>query len=119
MQDKTIKCGCGKDFVFRVKDQVFFKKMVDEGKFKGPYTEPRKCQDCRLKRKMERDTKEIQNASPFKSVLDQMKMDNRRGSRNMDDAIDDAVRPRYQIDEDEYRHEKPVDPSSVTPGEDR
>ena len=102
--DKTLKCvGCGREFIFRAIDQDFFKKMVAEGNFKGGYTEPKRCFDCREEKKKGMDKKKIQDASPFKPLLDQFKKSDRQ-----------------MLDEDEYRHEReePSDFSGVT-NEDR
>ena len=46
MDDITLKCveqGCGKDFIFRVKDQLFFQEQG--------FTPPKRCVDCRAKKK--------------------------------------------------------------------
>lgn len=48
MEDKTIKCvDCGEDFAFTVREQEFYKE-------KGFNNEPKRCPDCRKKRKSER-----------------------------------------------------------------
>ncbi len=50
-QDKMLRCnGCGEDFVHDQKAQAFFEKMG--------FTDPKRCQPCRAKRKRERDQKE-------------------------------------------------------------
>ena len=47
-QDKSIQCSdCGATFTFSVEDQEFFQK-------KGFTNEPKRCPDCRQKRKSER-----------------------------------------------------------------
>lgn len=39
-QDKIIKCqGCGREFVFTVNDQKFYKEKN--------FTEPKRCKSCR------------------------------------------------------------------------
>jgi DNA-directed RNA polymerase subunit RPC12/RpoP len=48
MEDKTLKCAdCGVDFVFTVREQEFYAE-------KGFNNEPKRCPDCRRKRKAER-----------------------------------------------------------------
>ena len=52
MQDKTIVCkDCGKEFIFSVRDQEFYKEQ-------GFENEPVRCKECRTKRKAERAAKE-------------------------------------------------------------
>lgn len=49
MQDKTIVCkDCGKEFVFSVRDQEFYKE-------KGFENEPQRCKECRIARKAKRN----------------------------------------------------------------
>ncbi len=49
MEDKTIVCkDCGKEFVFSVREQEFYKE-------KGFTNEPVRCKDCRDKKKAERN----------------------------------------------------------------
>lgn len=49
MQDKTIVCkDCGKEFIFSVRDQEFYKEQ-------GFENEPVRCKECRQKRKAERN----------------------------------------------------------------
>lgn len=49
MQDKTIVCkDCGKEFVFSVRDQEFYKEQ-------GFTNEPVRCKECRNKKKSERN----------------------------------------------------------------
>jgi len=48
MEDRTIVCqDCGKDFVFTVGEQEFYKE-------KGFDNEPKRCKECRDKKKNER-----------------------------------------------------------------
>ena len=48
MEDKTLKCkDCGKDFVFTVGEQEFYKE-------KGFENEPQRCPECRQARKQQR-----------------------------------------------------------------
>jgi hypothetical protein len=48
-QDFDLTCvDCGAKFIFTVSEQVYFQKMVDEGKFEE-YVIPRRCRDCRGK----------------------------------------------------------------------
>lgn len=50
MEDKTLKCqDCGQDFVFTAGEQEFFK-------LKNLPNEPKRCPDCRKKRKAERNS---------------------------------------------------------------
>ncbi|MCG8483452.1 MAG: zinc-ribbon domain-containing protein [Clostridia bacterium] len=45
MEDKTLTCqDCGKEFVFTVGEQEFYKE-------KGFDNEPKRCKDCSYKRK--------------------------------------------------------------------
>lgn len=45
MQDKTIVCkDCGKEFIFSVRDQEFYKE-------KGFDNEPKRCKECRIAKK--------------------------------------------------------------------
>lgn len=47
MEDKKLKCqDCGEEFVFTVKDQLFYAE-------KG-FTPPKRCRLCRLARKSKR-----------------------------------------------------------------
>lgn len=49
MEDKTIVCkDCGKEFVFTVREQEFYKE-------KGFTNEPVRCKECRDKKKAERN----------------------------------------------------------------
>lgn len=48
--DKTIVClDCGKEFVFTAREQEFYAE-------KGFTNEPKRCKECRDKRKAERKT---------------------------------------------------------------
>ncbi len=48
-QDKTIKCvDCGNEFVFTARDQSFYEE-------KGFTNEPKRCKECRNKRKNTKD----------------------------------------------------------------
>ncbi len=47
-KDKTIKCiDCGSEFVFTARDQAFYKEQ-------GFNNEPKRCRECRNKRKAEK-----------------------------------------------------------------
>jgi DNA-directed RNA polymerase subunit RPC12/RpoP len=47
MEDRILVCAdCGDDFVFTVGEQEFFEERG--------FSEPRRCKDCRDKRKVER-----------------------------------------------------------------
>lgn len=49
MEDKTLRCkDCGKEFVFTVREQEFYKE-------KGFDNEPLRCADCRKARKQQRN----------------------------------------------------------------
>ena len=51
MEDKTLVCkDCGKDFVFTVGEQEFYKE-------KGFDNDPVRCPDCRRARKQERNNR--------------------------------------------------------------
>jgi DNA-directed RNA polymerase subunit RPC12/RpoP len=57
MKDKTITCkDCGKEFVFTVAEQEFYKE-------KGFTNEPVRCPDCRKKRKAEKFSSRNSNNS--------------------------------------------------------
>lgn len=48
MKDEVIKCkDCGKDFIFTVGEQEFYKE-------KGFANKPTRCKDCRIARKNSR-----------------------------------------------------------------
>ena len=50
-KDKTIKClDCGKEFIFSARDQEFYAE-------KWFNNEPKRCKDCREKRKAERNNR--------------------------------------------------------------
>ena len=50
--DKTLVCkDCGKEFVFTAGEQAFYKE-------KGLDNEPKRCKECRDKRKAERISKD-------------------------------------------------------------
>jgi len=54
-KDKTIKClDCGTEFVFSARDQEFYAE-------KGFTNEPKRCKECRAKRKAEKANKESNN----------------------------------------------------------
>ena len=54
MEDKKIVCqDCGKEFDFTVRDQEFYKE--------NGFSEPKRCKDCREKRKQERAGKNSEN----------------------------------------------------------
>ena len=51
MEDKTLKCkDCGKDFVFTVGEQEFYKE-------KGFENEPSRCADCRRLKKQQQQNR--------------------------------------------------------------
>lgn len=51
-KDKTIKCvDCGEDFTFTARDQEFYAE-------KGFTNEPKRCRDCRDKKKADRQNRD-------------------------------------------------------------
>jgi hypothetical protein len=73
-EDKVIKCiDCPESFTFTAEEQEHYKKMVEQGKFTGPYTEPKRCKNCRVKRKALKLQRETKEASPFTPILKEMK----------------------------------------------
>lgn len=53
--DKTIVCkDCGKEFVFSAKEQEFYQQ-------KGLEHEPKRCKDCRIKKKADLEEKNNKN----------------------------------------------------------
>lgn len=50
MEDKTLTCICGGEFVFTVGEQKFYQ---DKG-----FTPPKRCPECRDKKKREREQQE-------------------------------------------------------------
>ena len=73
-EDKIIKCtDCSKEFTFTIEEYELYQQLVADGKFTGQFREPKRCKDCRAKRKALRIQKETQEASPFKPILDQIK----------------------------------------------
>lgn len=54
-QDKTLVCqDCGKEFAFTAGEQAFYKE-------KGLTNEPKRCKECRDKRKAERQSYKKEN----------------------------------------------------------
>lgn len=54
-QDKTLVCqDCGKEFTFTAGEQAFYKE-------KGLTNEPKRCKECRDKRKAERQSYKKEN----------------------------------------------------------
>lgn len=52
-EDKTLVCqDCGKEFTFTAGEQTFYKE-------KGLDNEPKRCKECRDKRKAARENKEF------------------------------------------------------------
>ena len=53
--DKTLVCqDCGKEFTFTAGEQAFYKE-------KGLTNEPKRCKECRDKRKATRQEKPVEN----------------------------------------------------------
>lgn len=53
-KDKTIKCSdCGNDFVFTAREQEFYEERN--------FSEPKRCKECRDKRKAEKANFENQH----------------------------------------------------------
>ena len=58
MEDKTLICqDCGKEFIFTVGEQEFYKE-------KGFNNEPKRCKECRDKRKAQRRQPREEEAAP-------------------------------------------------------
>ncbi len=56
--DKTLSCKeCGDEFIFTESEQLFFQKLVKDGKI-TEYIEPKRCKKCRQAR---RDAKRRNN----------------------------------------------------------
>ncbi len=54
-QDKTIKCvDCGNEFLFTARDQAFYAEQ-------GFTNEPKRCRECRNKRKAEKQANRSDN----------------------------------------------------------
>jgi len=54
-QDKTLVCkDCGKEFTFTAGEQAFYKE-------KGLDNEPKRCKDCRDKKRNERNNNRFHN----------------------------------------------------------
>ena len=54
-QDKTIKCvDCGTEFTFTARDQAFYAE-------KGFTNEPKRCKECREKKKAQKRNQESNN----------------------------------------------------------
>ena len=57
LKDKTIKCvDCGTEFIFTVNEQKFYQE-------KGLVNEPKRCKECRDRRKAERNKFENNQAN--------------------------------------------------------
>lgn len=53
--DKTLICqDCGKEFIFSAGEQAFYKE-------KGLENEPKRCKECRDKRKIEKNKQQKEN----------------------------------------------------------
>ena len=52
-QDINLTCVCNSPFVWTRGEQLFINKLKDEGKIPSVQT-PRRCLDCRAKKKAER-----------------------------------------------------------------
>ena len=51
MNDKTITCSdCRQEFVFTIGEQEFFATKTDS-QTGQPYSDPKRCKDCRAKKK--------------------------------------------------------------------
>jgi len=49
-EDITIKCSCGKVFVWTRGEQEFMEDLLERGKIEEIYS-PKRCPDCRRKKK--------------------------------------------------------------------
>lgn len=57
MKDIVIECqDCHKEFIFSVRDQLFYQEQ-------GFDHQPKRCRDCRDRRKKERASRDQQNSS--------------------------------------------------------
>lgn len=73
-QDKTLSCkDCGRDFVFRAKDQEFFARQG--------FTDPKRCKPCRDLRKAEKEghTQPTQSSTNTTFQEDEFKPKKRSG----------------------------------------
>ena len=52
--DKEVTCFCGKDFVWTVGEQEFMDTLYEQGKITS-IIPPKRCSDCRLKKKQQRE----------------------------------------------------------------
>ncbi len=79
MNDKVLKCiekDCGREFVLTVGEQDFYASKKDGNG--APLLPPKRCPNCRNKRKVQRDIRmaeeaqkmENQKSSPFKQARD-------------------------------------------------
>jgi hypothetical protein len=55
-QDIELKCICGKDFIWELGEQKFMHQLLDAGKIPSVQT-PKRCPECRAKKKAEREAK--------------------------------------------------------------
>ncbi len=63
MEDKTLVCAdCGKEFIFSAGEQEFYKQM-------GFTNEPKRCKDCRNKRKAERNAARAAKATAESTAI--------------------------------------------------
>lgn len=53
-QDIQIRCACGAEFEWTIGEQRFMKGLLAEGKI-SELRQPKRCKDCRAKKKMERE----------------------------------------------------------------
>ena len=71
MEEKTIKCiekDCPNSFVLTAGEQEFYASKKDENG--QPFNPPKRCAECRAKRKAQR---EIQTNSPFNEAKEALR----------------------------------------------
>lgn len=71
MEDKRQKCvekGCTNEFTITVGEQTFYANKKDENG--NAFNPPKRCSDCRAKRKAQR---EVQQNSPFNEAKEALR----------------------------------------------
>lgn len=52
LEDKEYTCGdCGEQFLWTIGEQKFMLNLQEQGKLQGELTEPKRCKECRLRKK--------------------------------------------------------------------
>lgn len=58
--DIKLKCiECGKEFILSESEQMYFKKLLKEGRIKS-YNQPKRCLQCRKNKKQQNIKNEFQ-----------------------------------------------------------